>query len=105
MAALLFRLMMVIVLLLMPHGLARAPAQAQASHPIASAGHCTDLEDHGQSPKSTEVDCAISCSVMPATGYATSAPVVPPRRPRSIGPVASFDGIVPEIATPPPKRA
>lgn len=100
MVAILLRVMAMLALMLMPHGLAHAPAFAQAS--AASAGHCTDQEAPDQAP---EADCALSCSATPAMDATMPKSHARPREPRSVDPVASFAGIVLEIATPPHKLA
>ena len=103
MAAVLLRLMALIALVLMPHGLASAPAHAQAAHYGVSADHCADQTDSDKAPASTQVDCAMACSALQAAEAPLQAPVIGPKGPRLLALVTPFAGVEPEIATPPPK--
>jgi hypothetical protein len=105
MIAALFRLLTLLALVLMPIGMTSAPAAASpmpASHPM-TAGHCDEQPDQDQAPAS-RMDCAAMCTALPATDAAAPTPVFKPKAPRTIAVATRFDGIILEIATPPPKH-
>jgi hypothetical protein len=104
MASAIFRLLALFAVLLMPFGMAAAPAAAATGHHQASmpANHCGDM------PVEKDVgglaDCAMPCSAaLPATDLA----------PAELAPIARttgepwiehrLAGVLMEIATPPPK--
>ena len=106
MIAALLRLLTLIALALMPLGMTGAPAVAQPmpmSHHMASNGHCDEQNSPDEAPAS-KMDCTAMCTALPATDAPAPAPGLKPVPPRSIALMASFAGIEPEIATPPPKR-
>ncbi|HEY0628955.1 MAG TPA: hypothetical protein VGD23_06465 [Sphingomicrobium sp.] len=105
MIAAFLRLLTLIALVLMPIGMTSAPAAASPmpdSHHMTS-GHCDDLPDKEQAPAST-MDCAAMCSAIPAADQALPSPILKPQAPRVIGAAERFDGVILEIATPPPRR-
>jgi putative hemolysin len=109
MIAALTRLLTLLALVLMPLGMTSAPAAASpmpAGHATPSANHCSEQgdEDEGETPDS-RADCTAMCTALPATDCPTPAMVLQPKAPRSIGMANPFDGIILEIATPPPKLA
>ena len=105
MAAALFRLLTLVALLWMPMGMATAPASAQALDHSAMAGspHCGDQPDGGKAPASKAMDCTAACTALPASPAPIPALPAKPEAPRSLAVSAPFGGIVPEIATPPPR--
>lgn len=106
MAAAVLRLLTLIALMLMPVGMAGAPAMAQpapARHAMAGMDHCDDMPAKEQAPPA-KMDCTAMCTALPATDAPLPEPVMNPKAPRAIATGAPFAGIVPEIATPPPRR-
>ena len=103
MAAALFRLMALLALMLMPHGLASAPAMAEPGNHATSAGHCEDQAEHDKAPAKSHVDCAMACNALPASEPSVEEPLPMPIALRAIAPEIRFSSIVPETATPPPK--
>lgn len=100
------RLLTFVALLLMPFGMAAAPADPQATHHTASmaVGHC-DGEPLTAGPSSGVADCTMPCS-------AALPPADP--SPPMLGPVVQIaqpsvhrrlSDVSLEIATPPPKRS
>ena len=107
MAAAILRLMALIALMLMPVGMAGAPAMAQpapAEHGMAM-DHCDGMPGEEQAPAPSKMDCAAMCVALPAADTPAPEATIKPTAPRTIAIGARFDGIVPEIATPPPRRS
>jgi hypothetical protein len=105
MTAALLRLLTMLALVLMPIGMTSAPAAASpvpASHHM-TAGHCDEQPEQNQAPAS-KMDCAAMCTALPATDSAAPNPVLMPKAPRTVAVATPFDGIILEIATPPPKH-
>ena len=100
MASAFFRLVALIAVLLMPAGMATAPAMAQAAP--AAGGHCDEQKDPAESPSKPQAHC-MACSALPAMEAPVAAEAMIPKMPRMIAPMAATASIVPEIATPPPK--
>ena len=103
----LLRLITLLALVLMPFGMASAPAVAQplpASHVMAQADHCDEQSDHGKAPaySSRQVHCAM-CAALPASEPPTPIAGLRPTAPR-IATASPPRGIELEIATPPPRR-
>ena len=104
MTAAMFRLLALIALVLMPIGMAGAPAAAStmpADHARA-AGHC-DQQSRSDEAPAVSMDCTAMCTAIPAREPATQAPLFQRPAPRAIAFAFAFEGIVPETATPPPK--
>ena len=99
MASLLFRLLTLIAVLLMPAGMASAPALAQ---PAPAAGHCDEHQEPADAPSKPQVHCT-GCSALPAIGVPEAAAALRPLAPRLIAQIQPISGREPEIATPPPK--
>ena len=107
MTAALLRLLALLALVLMPFGMAGAPAMAQpmpTQHAMASMGHCDEQRDQDEAPVS-KMDCTAMCTALPATDAPAPAPALQPIVPRTIAIAVPFAGIEPELATPPPRRA
>ena len=107
MASAIFRLLALISLVLMPLGMAGAPAVAQsgpAAHTMAQMGHCGEQPDQDKAPVS-KMDCTAMCTALPAADTPALAAIWKPAAPHFIVVAAPFSGIEPEIAIPPPKRA
>lgn len=102
MASALFRLMALVAVLLMPAGMAGAPAMAQPSS--AAAGHCDEHQDPADAPSKPQAHC-MACSALPAMEAPAPAETMVPKMPRLVARIAATASIVPEIATPPPKLA
>ena len=108
MAAAALRLLTLIALMLMPIAMAGAPALAQPApveHAMASMGHCDEMPGEDQAPPSSKMECTAMCTALPAGFGMAAEPMMKPRPQRSMAAGASFDGIVPEIATPPPRQS
>lgn len=108
MTAALLRLLTLLALVLVPIGMTSAPAAASptpASHHMA-AGHCDEQPEDDQAPAS-KMDCAAMCATMctalPAMDAAAPNPLLKPKAPRTIAVAKPFDGIILELATPPPR--
>ena len=105
MRSLVLRLLALVAVMLMPFGMAAAPA-APVHHQVAmdmAAGHCSD---EGTAPDSSgaPADCTMGCaSALPAAdlAVASSHPVSRSATQPAIEPILS--GIDLEIATPPPR--
>ena len=108
MASAVLRLLTLIALMLMPVGMTGAPAVAQpapAEHAMAAMeGHCDEMPGEEQAPPMSKMDCMAMCAALPAGFGMAPEPVMKPRAPRAIALSAPFDGIVPEIDTPPPRQ-
>jgi hypothetical protein len=109
MAAALLRLLTLVALVLMPLGMAGAPAIAQQmpmEHAAlaASEGHCDQQPKQDESPASKS-DCTAMCTALPATDAPSPAPKLKPAASRTIAIAEPFAGIEPELATPPPRQA
>jgi hypothetical protein len=104
MTAALLKLMTLFALVLMSLSMTSAPAAASsmpASHHM-TAGHCDEQPDQDQTPAS-KMDCAAMCTALPATDAAAPTPVLKLEAPRTIAVATLFEGIILEIATPPPR--
>lgn len=105
MTAALLRLLALLALVLTPLGMTGAPAAASpmpASHAMASGNHCDEQGDRSHEPVS-RMDCAAMCTALPASEPPAAAPLLKPTASRIAGIALPFDGIEPEIATPPPR--
>lgn len=104
MTAAVLRLLALIALVLMPIGMASAPAAASgmpADHAMA-AGHCEGQSRSDEAP-APNMDCTAMCAAIPAREPVAQAPLFQRAAPRTIAFAFAFEGIVPETATPPPK--
>lgn len=106
MAATLFRLLTLAALVLMPFTMASAPAEAHHGQSMAMAGdHCDAQEREGQAPVADMTQCMLMCAALPAAEpLAVEAPGLP-RAPLRLAPIRPIQGIILEIATPPPRFA
>lgn len=103
--ALLSRFLTLVAVLLMPVGMIGSPAAAAAPAAMADSGHCGEHEGQKDSPPAmAKMHCA-ACSALPAAEAGSKTAALLPTVPPGIGPVPAFDGIVPDITTPPPKTA
>ena len=103
MAAAVIRLLTLIALVLMPIGMAGAPAMAApADHEMAAMNHCDEMPSDEPAPPA-KMDCTAMCTALPAAEAPVLAPMLKPVAPRSIAISAPASGIEPEIATPPPR--
>ena len=102
MGSALFRLLALCALLLMPAAMTGGPAVAQPA--TAAAGHCEDGHSPAEAPAKPQAHCA-ACAALPAFDLPEPATALVPAAPRIAVRVPAIGGIVPEIATPPPKLA
>lgn len=118
MAAAVLRLLALIALVLMPFGMASAPALAASGgndHRMAMGNdmagmdmsHCADGKDQqrDKAPTPKSMDCMAACAAIPAPGPSSLAEAINPSLPRAVFLATLFSGIDLEIATPPPKLA
>jgi hypothetical protein len=102
MMANLFRLSALVALVLMPFGMAAAPAVAQSHLQGIADGLCADPPGPLNDPLPKSGECIMSCVlVMPditPSGF-IMIQVARPLRPRAV----CAHGLEPEITTPPPK--
>lgn len=101
MASALLRLLMLAALLLMPTGMAGAPALA-ASSGSAAAGHCDEHEEPADAPAKPQAHCT-ACSALPAIEAPEQLAGLIPQAPRLLARSTPFSDVQPEIATPPPR--
>lgn len=96
----LWTLIALVALVLMPIGMAAAPAMAQP----AAAGHCDDHQQPADAPNSAQVHCTgcASLPVLPAPGTVDS---LAPQAPALPALVEAFSGVDPRTDPPPPKRS
>ena len=106
MVAALFRVMALLALTLMPIGMASSPATAETVEhaSITQAGHCGEQPDGKKAPASKSMDCTAACMALPASSSPVPAGPLRPRTPRTISIAKIFTEVVPETATPPPRR-
>jgi hypothetical protein len=103
--AVLLRLLTLLALGVMPIGMTSAPAAAStkpASHHMM-AGQCDEQPEQDQEPAS-KMDCAAMCAALPATDSAGTTSVLKPKASRTLAVATPFNGIILEIATPPPRQ-
>lgn len=111
MTAAVLRLLALLALVIMPLGMAAAPALAQPAHHAMAAdhampaGHCGEEQAPGKAPAPAKMDCTAACTALPASTNPVVQPAIKPKAPRTISIAAPFSGIDPEIATPPPRFA
>ena len=98
------RLLTLGALVLMPFGMAAAPAHGGPIAHAVTADGCDGNEDQDEAPV-TRSDCTISCTAIPLAGQSISRTFALRKAAQLVGPVVRFRGIVPEIATPPPRFA
>jgi hypothetical protein len=106
MTAALLRLLTLLALVLMPLGMTSAPAAASPmppSHDMAAMGHCDEQPGEDEAPVS-KIDCTAMCTALPATDGSTPTSVLKLTAPRTVAVATPFVGMVPEIATPPPRQ-
>ena len=97
----LLSLLTLFAVLLMPFGMASAPAIARPL-PAAGEGHCADHESPAHEPSKQQVQC-MGCSALPALDPSAAAAELVPQAPRLLAHIQAIAGSEPEIATPPPK--
>ena len=113
MAATLLRLLTLTALLLMPFTMVSAPAQAHHDQGGAMpAAHQADHDamhggGHDQPPPSAMdmSQCLLMCAALPAGEASPMAAPDLPRAPLILAAAKPINGIILEIATPPPRRA
>jgi hypothetical protein len=107
MAAAIFRLLALVALVLMPLGMAGAPANAQSTttdHVAVAMGHCDDQPAKDKAPAPSKMDCMAMCTALPAANGPLLSSAMKPAAVRSTFVASPFAGVEPEIATPPPRR-
>jgi hypothetical protein len=105
MTAAVLRLLALIALVLMPLGMAGAPAAASAmpaDHAMA-AGHCEGQPGDEQQAPSASMDCAAMCTAIPAREAEAPIPMFQRSNLAAVTVAVAFQGIEPELATPPPR--
>lgn len=101
MPRLVLRMFAIVAVLLMPAGMAAAPAFAQPAA-TGEEGHCGDHEQPTQETGKSQLHC-MACGALPALPTSAEAAALLPKPPKVIARTRAISGIVLEIATPPPK--
>jgi hypothetical protein len=98
------RLLVLAAMLLMPLGMASAPAAARHHAAMAmDMQHCPDPAPVHKDKGGIAV-CTMACaSALPALNVAQREPVAPREELVAVHAVQALDGLHPETATPPPK--
>ncbi|GAA4717024.1 hypothetical protein H9L13_06725 [Sphingomonas lutea] len=107
MTSVLLKFLTLVALVLMPFGMGGMPASASempARHAAMAMGHCDEQPAEREAPSSSQMDCQAMCAAIAVAGSPVPAPALKPSLPRSAAIAVPFAGIVPEIATPPPRR-
>ena len=103
MFAALFRLMTLLALAMMPLGMAAPVSAATSGTQATDEGHCSHMDGDDSVPKPM-MDCAATCSALPATLIAPfGASALGPALPLDLSDSQSFEQTIPDIATPPPR--
>lgn len=102
MASAVFRLLTLFAVLLMPAGMAAAPAAAFLPPSAADAGHCDEHGQSDQAPFKAPVHCA-GCTALPMVEVPIPEEPAAPQARLHLPLVQPFTGIEPETATPPPR--
>lgn len=107
MAVTLFRLLTLVALVLMPFTMASAPAEAHHDQTIAamSADHCADQDQDSPAPAGDMTQCMLMCAALPAGDSLRVVSPGLPRVPLLLAPIRPIQGIILELATPPPRRS
>lgn len=105
MARALLSLVALVAMMLMPAGMALAPAAAHAATVAGppADGHC-DRQDEETGKAPATVDCKATCGALTAAPARVSEPPPLPPPPPAIGPARRIAGIILDIATPPPRH-
>ena len=101
-----FRLLAIAAIILMPIGMGMVPAAAaaRASHATMGGpeGHCGQKPD-SKSGKSMAMQCAGSCSALPAEPAAPRVQELAPVARRTADHVKVLHGVTVPLSTPPPR--
>lgn len=105
MASTVLRLLALLALVAMPIDMANAPALAAPvdHHMMTGTGHCGEKPDGDKVPAQTKMDCTAACTALPASPAPLPLSALRPKPLRTAAVVTPFTGVVPEIATPPPR--
>lgn len=103
MTAMLLRIALTFALLLMPFGMAAAPAAAASAAPAVSE-HCGEHRPQPESPGEAKIHCT-GCAALPVIDAPVAADVLPPHAPDLLALASLRSAVEPDIATPPPKRS
>ena len=95
----LFRLLALFALMLMPAGMAGAPALAQTG---TASSHCDEHLPPANAPTQMQAHCT-GCAALPALDLAPALAEAPADAPPFVDRIEPLSGITKEIATPPPK--
>ncbi|MFC7535895.1 hypothetical protein ACFQPG_00770 [Sphingomonas sp. GCM10030256] len=105
----LVRLLALLALVLMPFGMASAPAAAhgaattQPVAPAAQTGEHCDQQQRPDMPAKPKTDCAMACAALLPEGAIPLVEELRPAAPRHAVLISPAPGAGPELATPPPK--
>ena len=102
MASPFFRLLILIALLMVPSGMAGAPALAQTAPDVA--GHCTEGHEPSEEPAERQTHC-VACSALPALDAPATPASLLLHLPPPMARIQSLAVFEPEIVTPPPKHS
>jgi hypothetical protein len=101
----LVRLVTAFALMLMPLVMTTAPAAAHAAAPAMIEGHCADHPAQPGPPATDVTQCMLMCAALPAAEPLILAPPIQPRLALRQVLAEPIQGIILEIATPPPRAA
>lgn len=100
-----FRLVLLLAVLLMPHGMAGAEAQHHSQEATMPMEHCP-AEGSTQDSTAGFGACTMACSAaLPAAEMPQDRSLLIVCTPQRTGIVGRLQGIHPDTATPPPKRS
>lgn len=96
------RLLVTIALVLMPLGMGSGQAVAAPIAEASAAGHCEDHQQPAEAPSGFDVHCA-SCVALPTVPRHGALECLLSSPALAVAFAKQFNGIEPEVATPPPK--
>ena len=101
--AALFRMLTLVAFVLMLFTM--APAEAHAMPQAMADGHCGEHPDAPAAPATEMAQCLLMCAALPAAEQVAISPPEELRAPREVAFAKPIQGIILEIATPPPRIA
>jgi len=105
MSASLWKVLAVLAVLLMPFGMAAAPAAAHAMPTAKTADHCGENQPQPAQQGKAQADCSIACAATLPVHPHASIPLPQVGSTASSAPMPPLAGLVMELATPPPRRS
>ncbi len=102
MASAVLKLVAFLAVLLMPLGIATAPAAAEPHSATAASGHCDEHQKPAEAPAEPQAHCT-GCSALPAMEAPAAAGEARPQAPMLLALSDFRAGVEPDTITPPPK--